>query len=694
MQIINVLPLISFLCLLLGLFVLSKNPQNKQNLFFFLTCLGLTMWIGGLVLMQSLKVFYVPDKITLFGGLFTMVGVYLFSTVFPNDQKLLFKLQNPFKKNCSVRLIPALVILILIPFNIFIKNVIFQGEDFTPVNGTLYPLLALTEAGYGIAAIVNFFRQYKNSIGYKRQQVVYFFSGLALFILFSVFFDLVLPEMGVHGFKFLGQFSTLIFLGFSAAAILSHSLMDVRILFGRFIVWLVSAIILIYIILETRHLFHKLPINRNSVSIALVFYAILLFYIIQKFLIYVAEKIFLKNLYDSVNSFERLNLLLNDQLNLKEVINLSNKHIQLGLGLKWVYFLDQSTGAKISDLTKHKQVPDFLEDRLSVDRVLLDFAQKIKTPKFLSSSEFESFIQPKHRPIAILPLWDENTFCGYFLLGPQLGFNGLSADQIRRLNSAWAHIQTAYARAILYNSLEQKVASQVKEITTTNHLLKEETEKRMDFLRSASHQLRTPITAMSSSLQLLADNLEESESKELAQMAFSKSKNLNTIVQSMLTLAKVEQSAESDFKNIISVNDLIREVISTLNQKAEAKNLQIAFVSAPDTEVVGNKAYLEQAIFNLIDNALEYTDSGEVKVSFIIEPQFVIISIKDSGPGIPDNYKDQIFQKHIRSSSSKGNGLGLYITKAIVAAHPKAHIWFESETGKGTTFYLRLVRKI
>ncbi len=700
MQILIILPFISFLSLLLGGFVLGKNIRNRSNIFFFLLCLGLALWITGLYWMQVSGSFYFPDKMTLVGGLMTVAFLYSFAAVFPSERKLIFSLKAPWKSNFYLRLVPAAIIFILIPFNTFISGIVFTNGSFTPTNTKLYPILALGELGYIIAAIKNFYSQFRNSVGYKRQKMMYFFSGLAAFIICSGLFDIILPSFGIASLKFLGPFTGLLFLGFSTAAIVSHSLLDIRILWRALSVNLLSGTILAVTILANHDTISRIYRLGGGTVVLVVFYAILFFFALQRTLIWLAQKIFFRQYNKSRDSFAQLDLALNNELNTKEIINISNQHLHAALHLSWIYFFDQRQKKIVFDPSYFKRPVVFTETQI-FDPELNQFAIDQKLPQFFTAKQFEIFGKATHQPIGLLPIWDGKSFYGYFLLGPQKGINGLSAEQIKRTKSAWAHIQTAYARALLYQNLEQTVADQVQEITAANRMLKAETEKRMDFLRTASHQLRTPITAMASSLQLLAET-EQGENRELAAIAYQKSKNLSGIVKSMLTLAKVEQSAAEDFENIVDLENLLRGVVGLLQSAAAAKNISLDLADAlPENtqavRVYGNQNYLEQAFCNLIENAIAYTEKGSVSVSYIFEPGYIIVSVKDTGKGVAAELKDQIFKQHIKGSRT-GNGLGLYIVQAIIAAHPGAHVWFESVTdptaAPGTTFYVRLVRKV
>jgi two-component system phosphate regulon sensor histidine kinase PhoR len=136
--------------------------------------------------------------------------------------------------------------------------------------------------------------------------------------------------------------------------------------------------------------------------------------------------------------------------------------------------------------------------------------------------------------------------------------------------------------------------------------------------------------------------------------------------------------------------------VQQLQTKAAAKNLTIRLEAVPQGSTLGNEAQLTQVIYNLVDNAVNYTSEGEVVVRVEEGPQEVTLSVTDTGMGIPAEHLDRIFERFYRvdkgrSRATGGTGLGLAIVRHIVESH-QGSIQVTSEEGRGTTFTVNLPR--
>jgi signal transduction histidine kinase len=142
---------------------------------------------------------------------------------------------------------------------------------------------------------------------------------------------------------------------------------------------------------------------------------------------------------------------------------------------------------------------------------------------------------------------------------------------------------------------------------------------------------------------------------------------------------------------------MIKSIISEITPIAVANNVAINLnpdqIKMPLLPADENK--LRQAIINLFSNAIKYNKPrGSVTIKYKVEPEQIVITIADTGLGIPENQQKRMFEKFFRGDNvtvlqTEGTGLGLYITKAIIEGHG-GKIWFESVENKGTTFYISL----
>ena len=234
-------------------------------------------------------------------------------------------------------------------------------------------------------------------------------------------------------------------------------------------------------------------------------------------------------------------------------------------------------------------------------------------------------------------------------------------------------------------------------IITLNDVSKEKEleEMKIDFVSMAAHELRTPLTAIRGYLSVLQEETQKSmtkEQKSFLDKAFISSSQLASLVENLLSVSKIEKGAmkleqeETDWKEVLEEN------FNNFIPLAKEKNIKFTLNNLDDLpKVFVDKFRVGEVISNLIANAINYTKTGgSVTVSAEANEKEVTTRVKDTGQGIPERAIPKLFTKFFRVSGvleqgSKGTGLGLYISKAIVDMH-KGRIWVESKIGIGSTF--------
>jgi len=230
---------------------------------------------------------------------------------------------------------------------------------------------------------------------------------------------------------------------------------------------------------------------------------------------------------------------------------------------------------------------------------------------------------------------------------------------------------------------------------------KELEEMKLDFVSMAAHELRTPLTAIRGYLSVLQEELTKNLSKEqrsFLDKAFISSSQLAALVENLLSVSRIERGAMK--LETISQNwkIVLREMVTSFTPLANEKGIKLTLNCPDDLPPVSvDKFRISEVLSNLIGNALNYTNQGgtvELSAEFDKKENMVVAHIRDTGQGIPESAISHLFTKFFRVSGvleqgSKGTGLGLYISKAIVNMHG-GNIWVESELGKGCTFSFTL----
>jgi signal transduction histidine kinase len=239
------------------------------------------------------------------------------------------------------------------------------------------------------------------------------------------------------------------------------------------------------------------------------------------------------------------------------------------------------------------------------------------------------------------------------------------------------------------------------ELENANEKLKGLDKLKTEFISLASHQLRSPLTAIKGYASMLLEGsfkqLEVPEQKAAIERIFQSSMNLARVVEDLLDVSKIEQGGMKYEMSSIDIKKLAKDIADELKVTAKNKGLQLDFEEKDlgGYVVKADPIKIRQAILNLVDNSIKYTQSGFVKV-IATKPSSgkLRISITDSGMGISEENMGKLFEKFSRGDGGKvnagGSGLGLYLVKEIVEAHG-GKVWAESQgVGKGSTFIVEL----
>ena len=215
-----------------------------------------------------------------------------------------------------------------------------------------------------------------------------------------------------------------------------------------------------------------------------------------------------------------------------------------------------------------------------------------------------------------------------------------------------------------------------------------------EFVSIASHQLRTPLSAIRWETEILlskfAAGLNERQ-KEAIENIGQTGQQMGRLVNDLLDVARIDQGRFVLKREKINLTNLTREVIKSVLPLAQAGDVAIIFEEKNPAWVVGDGDKLKLAIENFLSNAIKYTlGKGVVEVSFSEKGEFCVFSVKDNGAGIPESQQKKIFEKFFRSdnalkNNTAGTGLGLYITKNIVE-QSGGKVWFQSKENKGSVF--------
>lgn len=202
-----------------------------------------------------------------------------------------------------------------------------------------------------------------------------------------------------------------------------------------------------------------------------------------------------------------------------------------------------------------------------------------------------------------------------------------------------------------------------------------------------SHQTKTPVSNILLYAELLAEcDLSDME-KEYANRIFSQSEKLSFLITSLVKMSRLETGIIALSPKETAFAPMLQDIVVQAQAKADEKGLKLT-LECHDEKAVFDEKWTNEAVWNIVDNALKYTDKGSLKITVKEYEMFVCIEISDTGRGIPEDEQAQIFSRFYRSESTvseEGIGIGLYLARQIVSAE-NGYIKVTSEIGKGSTF--------
>ena len=246
----------------------------------------------------------------------------------------------------------------------------------------------------------------------------------------------------------------------------------------------------------------------------------------------------------------------------------------------------------------------------------------------------------------------------------------------------------------MLSAVETKLAHYLSASATSARNVQAEKEKIKTLIADISHQTKTPIANVLLYTQLLREQSLPEESRVCVDALEGQAGKLQSLIDALVKTSRLESGIIALRPAAGNLSSVIQSAVSQLAPKAEAKGISIVTEST-DAEAVFDAKWTEEAIFNLLDNAVKYTPAGgEIHVRVTSYELFSAVHIRDTGPGISEKEQPKVFQRFYRGvehQNEEGVGIGLYLVRQI-AEGQGGYVKVTSETGKGSTFSLYLPR--
>lgn len=432
----------------------------------------------------------------------------------------------------------------------------------------------------------------------------------------------------------------------------------------------------------------------------------LMFQPIQAFFNRLTNKIFFRGSYNIDNFYATLNRTLASTTDLRRLLILVSKEFSQTLRAEQVFFFIYSKGSRdiLAGTERHTILPRV--DARALDAYFSEHnTQRIIVAKLLDPLDPIYKLMVSHRLEIVVQLAQDRGPLGYLCLGSQLVSSYTPRDTKvleaieQELVIAIQNVRSIDEVKELNATLQQRIDEATKELRTSNAQLQRLDEAKDEFISMASHQLRTPLTSIKGYISMLVEGdvgKVTPDQKHLLDEAFISSERMVRLIGDFLNVSRLQTGKFMIEKQPIDLAKVVAQEIESLGPNAAARGLKFAY-KQPKTfpELNLDESKIRQVIMNFADNAIYYSkEKSTIKIDLKVQGSWIECTVKDTGIGVPDKEKEQLFNKFFRATNARkqrpdGTGVGLFLAKKVIDAHD-GQIIFDSKEGKGSTFGFRL----
>lgn len=701
---------IALSCIFIGVLTFIRNTKSVENRYFFALNIFSAIWVlsNYFEVNDSAALAKFLLNIDFASGFILSELLFLFSLTFTCQLR---------DKNLKIANVVLGILSSAIIYLIFFTGLIIEGIDFSQngldvQSGKLFIVYASLILINTFASLAVFISGYMKSNKRVKLQIQFISLGIFLEALILILTNLVIPRissspLAISFIPRLGYAGLVIFLGFTAYAIAKHRLMDIRLIAVRSI----SFSLLLFVLISGFALpLYKLMFwaTENGVgtmgqiaigATAAIIIGTLIPYI-RKRLTKATDAVFFKQEYDTEKFQKEINNILSSNIILSELLHKTMDYVIKEFRLFQGMFV-VAEGDKVYTVQSigYKKAPEVaFKDVKSLSRFPILVYDELE-----EGSRAKNILRKYEVAIAV-PLIEEHQFAGVLLLGDKKSGDMFSSKDISTLEIIAPEIAMAMQRAKQYEEIQKfnqtlkaEVIRQTRRLKEANEHLKELDHAKDEFISMASHQLRTPLTAIKGYLSMLLEG-DAGEIKvgqyDFIDEAFKGSNKMVALISDLLNISRMSTGKFFIDPKEIDMKALINDEVHQLADPARQKGLYLKFEHPkvmPIVEADENK--IRQVIMNFIDNAIYYTNGGGITVKAMANSHDFVFEVHDTGIGVPSEVQSKLFTKFYRADNAKklrpdGSGLGLYLAKRVIEDHG-GEIIFRSSS-KGSVFGFRI----
>jgi signal transduction histidine kinase len=601
-----------------------------------------------------------------------------------------------FTETRESRIISAIVYLlffgaiILVPMGLIVKEMQQFWYGKAPVVGPLFPVYlgaAYLPMILGLRVIVRHYRHTRVLNDKVRDSYIIF--GLVIMLVGGT--TDFLPPLGIRMYP-LGIIGNLIFCIIATIAMLRYGLLEIRVVLRRGTAYSIVSLLMlgivigIYLLVSTS--FQELSTPTFVIVMILAFVAIAaIFQPIQSRVQKIVDKWFFRGRYDHLMNLEQFTQETKNITDLKQLSESLLSLIGLGMDSRSVFlmlpstqtgdyvvysYFGQDNGQAISFSAGSNLIQAMKYQDYTIDVNAIDFISSLQNV----NSEEKKILTDNNIELMV-PLRSKEVLTGILLLANKTSGETYSAEDRQLLSTISNQTAVAIENARLYDQLQQQLIRSSK-LASLGELA-----------TNVAHEVNNSLQSVINYGTILYEDLgEDNPMREDAKIIETEALRARNIVEILLGIARKERTS----KEVIDLNDVIKTVVTLARLRTKTEDITIQENYSVEAPLVNaSTEQLRQVLLNLFANASDAMHGGgEIAVSTKIDDEYVVLTLSDTGEGIPEEAKDKIFES-LYTTKSNGTGLGLTVTKSIVEEHGGT-IGVESVENQGTTFTIRLPR--
>lgn len=693
---------------LLGFIVYLRNPKAKINQLFTIFAIAVVAWTFSNYLADNATSHnLVFTQLTFFFGAFMACAMCWISDYFPSSRAVTVLKTRRLLMGLTI----SIAALSLGPWVVESVTKTETGVDLHL--GSLYILYVLYILFVLYMIIYNFVRHFKMEGQKARTQVKILLTGVTIYAVLAIVFNLIIPLVvdNWSSSRF-GPLFTVVFVGFTAYAIVRHGLLDIRLLVARSVAYLLLTFTLtgLYVIVIfglARRLF-----DEDSVLVQQVLP-------IMAALFIAATAPFFKRLFDKATNRFFYRDAYDPQMFLDELNKTLVGNIELGILLRRTAMVIQRNFKSESAFITVRQTETtpfrlFGTDapKFNADDLHYAFDEMAKLhQKLLVTDEIKAGHGRLRRTLAggnIALLCAPSDFeqdtpaRAYLVLGPKKSGNIYSKDDLRLIEIITDELVIAIQNALRFEeiqsfnaTLQAKINAATDQLQRSNKKLQALDQTKDEFITMASHQLRTPLTSIKGYLSMVLDGDAgpiSPQQQKMLQQSYMSSQRMTYLISDLLNVSRLKTGKFFIERTPTNLARLVRQELDQLQESARARGVTLNYQQPDNFPTLQlDETKTRQVIMNFIDNAVYYTPAGgQVDIVLTDGPKAVELTVTDSGIGVPKAHQPRLFTKFYRAPNARkarpdGTGLGLFMAKKVIIAQGGATI-FKSQEGKGSTF--------